>query len=268
MPANFMDIYTEYIRLRQTGASMEIAIKALQGHVDQLDQSERSQLNLLVRQWETRESNSFLLEQAKGGSTPAKKSSVIRPINAAGSPQTAQPVTGFGEQAPEGKVFCSQCGKQNRAKDKYCFSCGSLLQSPTHAPSGATKGLTESSGDPRDRLGTAYFGQTSKLLLIIRGSSIPVEVTGEVEVVIGRSSPDSPMKPDIDLAPFDAENLGVSRLHVSLNRDEYTVHVTDLSSRNHTFINGQRLHPREVRVLRDGDEIRLGRLTLKVVFRH
>jgi predicted component of type VI protein secretion system len=42
--------------------------------------------------------------------------------------------------------------------------------------------------------------------------------------------------------------------------------VTDLGSANSTFLNGQRLMPHEPRVLRDNDEVRLGRLVFRVNF--
>jgi pSer/pThr/pTyr-binding forkhead associated (FHA) protein len=87
------------------------------------------------------------------------------------------------------------------------------------------------------------------------------------ELVIGRFYDESPVQPDIDLSPYNAENLGVSRLHAAIRRTDNTVSIVDLDSVNHTFINGQRLHPHEVRVLRDGDDIRLGKLTIKVTFK-
>jgi pSer/pThr/pTyr-binding forkhead associated (FHA) protein len=40
----------------------------------------------------------------------------------------------------------------------------------------------------------------------------------------------------------------------------------DRASANGTFVNGQRLHRNEVRVLRNGDDIRLGRLVLSAKF--
>ncbi|HRE47900.1 MAG TPA: FHA domain-containing protein [Aggregatilineales bacterium] len=277
---NVTDIYSEYVRLRQNGASIDAAIKALQSLVDQLDQGDRSQLNLLVRQWEARETNNYLLEKTKDTPPPPKKSPVIRPIGGNSAtpsggtsspikplPSAAPDVNGFGDHPPAGKVFCSQCGKQNRQGDKYCYACGSLLAT-AGASVGSTKGLIDQSGDPRERLGTAYFGMSSKILIMIQGVSIPVSVFSDKEIVLGRSSADSPMKPDVDLSSFDAEGLGVSRLHASLKRDEHTVQIMDLSSKNHTFINNQRLHPREVRVLRDGDEVRLGRLSFTITFRH
>jgi hypothetical protein len=290
-----MDIYTEYVRLRQSGEPMEVAVKGMQRMVDQLDQSQRSQLNLLVRQWEARDSNQHLLEKApeqpKGKSAavkplgalpatdPAPRPAAIRPIRPitppapTPTPNSSRPVqpaapppsSGFGDSAPDGMIFCPQCGKQNRNTDNYCFSCGHLLELPR--ASGSTKGLVEAGVDAATRWGTAYFSGQSKLILLIRGSSLPIDVFADREMIIGRASSDSPMRPDIDLAHFDAENLGVSRLHASFRRDESTIQITDLSSRNYTHINGQRLFPREVRVLHDGDEVRLGRLSFRAIFK-
>jgi pSer/pThr/pTyr-binding forkhead associated (FHA) protein len=59
---------------------------------------------------------------------------------------------------------------------------------------------------------------------------------------------------------------GVSRRHLSITRDHDTVTVTDLGSANHTYLNGQRLIPFEHRILRDNDELRLGRLVIRVAF--
>jgi pSer/pThr/pTyr-binding forkhead associated (FHA) protein len=86
-------------------------------------------------------------------------------------------------------------------------------------------------------------------------------------MVIGRSSPETAQKPHIDLAAFDAEHFGVSRAHASLKINNRTLVITDLQSSNSTYVNGQRVYPHEIRVLRHGDEIRLGRLPLKVLFK-
>ncbi|RMG88346.1 MAG: FHA domain-containing protein, partial [Chloroflexi bacterium] len=45
-----------------------------------------------------------------------------------------------------------------------------------------------------------------------------------------------------------------------------SLHIKDLGAKNGTFLNGQKLVPEQPRVLRDGDEIRLGRLILEVHF--
>ena len=58
----------------------------------------------------------------------------------------------------------------------------------------------------------------------------------------------------------------MSRRHLDLPRQHDTILVTDLGSANSTYINGQRLIPREPRILRDNDELRLGRMVIRVTF--
>jgi len=83
-------------------------------------------------------------------------------------------------------------------------------------------------------------------------------------LVLGRPSPSSPHKPNIDLSAFDALMLGVSRLHAIIE-DHYNIFtITDLYSSNGTFINGRRLQPNEIRFVHDGDTICLGKLVLYV----
>ena len=42
--------------------------------------------------------------------------------------------------------------------------------------------------------------------------------------------------------------------------------MVDLGTPNGTYLNGQRLIPNQARVLRDGDDVRLGHLVLQVKF--
>ena len=109
-------------------------------------------------------------------------------------------------------------------------------------------------------------------MLVVDGTSYSYKVQPQRykhETVIGRSE-GSTMKPDIDLGAHNASEMGVSRLHVALqyNAKNSLLSVSDMKSANGTFINGQKLYPQEVRVLRDGDELRLGRLVLRVYFQH
>jgi pSer/pThr/pTyr-binding forkhead associated (FHA) protein len=90
------------------------------------------------------------------------------------------------------------------------------------------------------------------------------------EIIVGRSSGNSAMHPDIDLADYQAAEQGVSRLHMALKYEpnDHVIKAYDLGSANNSFINGQKLHPKEQRVLRHGDEVRLAHLVLRVYFRH
>ncbi len=115
---------------------------------------------------------------------------------------------------------------------------------------------------------TTYFDDHTQLVLHFEGFAVPLKVyvSAEKEVLIGRSTPTTVMTPDIDLALMNGASYGVSRLHASLQQRNYTLIMTDLGSRNYTFVNGTRLHPHEIRVLKHGDEIKLATLAARISF--
>jgi EAL domain-containing protein (putative c-di-GMP-specific phosphodiesterase class I) len=80
-------------------------------------------------------------------------------------------------------------------------------------------------------------------------------------VLVGRTDPEAAHRPDIDLAPFDAEHL-VSRRHAQLECRGGAVTVRDLGSSNGTFVDGEALPALVPRPLRDQQRVRFGHLTL------
>jgi pSer/pThr/pTyr-binding forkhead associated (FHA) protein len=86
------------------------------------------------------------------------------------------------------------------------------------------------------------------------------------ELMIGRLDPDTGEAPDIDLTMYQAAEKGVSRRHAVITRRETALNIIDLGTPNGTFLNGQRLVANQPRVLRDGDEVRLGHLVLRITF--
>ena len=115
----------------------------------------------------------------------------------------------------------------------------------------------------------SFFGSESMLVLIIRGSNVSFKVRPQKHthpLVIGRG--DQTTMPDIDLTEFGGASLGVSRMHVTIHYDSRSASlaVTDMSTVNGTFINGVKLLPQEVRVMRHGDELRLGQMVLVAHF--
>jgi hypothetical protein len=161
---------------------------------------------------------------------------------------------------------CRYCGKNNPAKEMVCHSCGRLLMvTPREVYE------TEALEETRDIFLTHEMFSDDTLL------KLHVAETGEVyeirpqdqddEIVIGRISTTATLVPDIDLSMAGAKR-GVSRLHLSLryDPDHRTINILDMGSANGSYINGQRLHPHEIRILRHGDELRLGKLVLNVSF--
>jgi hypothetical protein len=130
--------------------------------------------------------------------------------------------------------------------------------------------LLESDEAPGDN---AWFGPDSTLILIVRDSDTAFRLNPQQldhDAVIGRSADTFAVLPDIDLLGQQAAQKGVSRGHAAVRYDvqRAMLHIVDLDSANGTFINNQRLYPKEVRALRSGDELRLGRLALQVHFQH
>ena len=81
------------------------------------------------------------------------------------------------------------------------------------------------------------------------------------EIHLGRGKNESDL---IDLTPYDAEKLGVSRRHVALRPTASNLFVVDLGSTNGTRRNGRSIGLNTPYALADGDVLTLGNLQLTV----
>jgi pSer/pThr/pTyr-binding forkhead associated (FHA) protein len=104
------------------------------------------------------------------------------------------------------------------------------------------------------------------LKLSIPDSNRNVELPLAKEVNIGRLDPLSNSFPDIDLTNYGALKKGVSRRHVKIVRRGNQVLIEDLGSINGTLLNREKLTPYFPQALNSGDELQLGKLTLRVSF--
>jgi DNA-binding response OmpR family regulator len=80
------------------------------------------------------------------------------------------------------------------------------------------------------------------------------------KTVVGRVYEGDPLKPDVDLSLFNAQEQGVSRRHFALSVDQDQLYITDLESGNGTSVNGHRLEPNQPRVIIHGDLLTIGSL--------
>lgn len=92
-----------------------------------------------------------------------------------------------------------------------------------------------------------------------------IESPGVEGYVIGRSDDGSSYQPDIDLSPYNAQSLGLSRRHAAFVRYRGYVHIIDLGSMNGTFVNGERLMPFDAYALTSGDQVSLANLYIRVL---
>jgi CheY-like chemotaxis protein len=105
--------------------------------------------------------------------------------------------------------------------------------------------------------------QMYRLILIHEGGLYPtigIEVVGTIH--IGRRVPGTPL--DLDLSPFDAEFLGVSRQHAMIQIENNSLVIYDIGSTNGTYVNDQRAWLGQPLKLEDGDIIRFGSLAFKI----
>jgi hypothetical protein len=161
-------------------------------------------------------------------------------------------------------VKCNFCHHDNRAGVYFCEECGKAIGSA------ATKYFT---GQLRD--GTDEFPKQSDFRpprgAAISHDSITFQIGDEHlgidlkdNILIGRADPTSSRQPDVDLNPYDAVELGVSRRHAKIERNGNILSLIDLNSSNGTFVNGRRLASGQGYILRDGDEIRIGKLVMVI----
>jgi hypothetical protein len=164
---------------------------------------------------------------------------------------------------------CPYCGFDNREGLLFCEDCGQGLTGALAAPTLPTRNLDEATNElaAKATWGTASLSKTTAVVVHIRDAAEPIILELADQTLIGRSDNTSPRQPQVDLTPYGALEKGVSRIHAAIERSDDVLTIVDMGSSNGTFLNGQRLIADQPRVLRDGDEIRFGKLVAHVYFK-
>jgi pSer/pThr/pTyr-binding forkhead associated (FHA) protein len=105
-------------------------------------------------------------------------------------------------------------------------------------------------------------GTSRQLIIFIPSTRERVTIPLNGEVRVGRADPQNRMFPELDLAPFDGAEKGVSRLHAIIRASADGVALVDLGSTNGTLLNMHRLPPKQPYPVKSGDEIRFGDLLI------
>lgn len=165
-------------------------------------------------------------------------------------------------------VKCPYCQSEMMEGALFCDECGLSLWGDSQGEV-STRKLEEGSNEfsVKSGWGTATFQKLNQVIIHIRDAPEPITVRPGDEFLIGRQDAASGITPDLDLTPYGALERGVSRVHAALRRGDDVLSLVDLDSANGTYLNGQRLAAHQPRLLRDGDEIRLGKLVLHIYFK-
>lgn len=265
--SGIQEIFGEYARMRNNGLDAKSALQAMRGAIERLNKTEREELAKRLRAWET--GTLKMPEPEPEPPPPAAGIKKIAPIKPPVKMETDElDATKPERDATMAWVSCPNCGKTNQRHEVFCYACGQLLEPLQSAHS------TQHFADADlSTVGKEFFGEDSVLAIRVRGSIEAVELRPQHithEIIIGRSTPGSPIVPDVDLLDKQGADYGVSRMHANIiyDAEQAVLLISDLGSANGTFINGEKLVAKEVRVLRHGDELRLGKMVVKVSFRH
>lgn len=162
-------------------------------------------------------------------------------------------------------IKCANCGHENHTNASICDVCGKLLDT-------SRIGATTVHNDTDYEEGKPMWGNarlTAALILKVEESTQNIILPAdEIEnIIIGRHDPQTGSTPAVDLTESSAADKGVSRQHAFIKRvDHGVLALIDNNSSNGTYLNGQKLVPNQPRILRDGDTIRLGHLSMTVIF--
>jgi hypothetical protein len=187
-------------------------------------------------------------------------------------------------ERPENTPFCNECGAsllERNVKETELRPVGGVTWMNREETTGAPDELSWSGVADnifgristwmnREKNGRGSLEWISlpplSLKLTIPDGGRDVEVPLTKEVTIGRLDPASASFPDVDLTTDDALDRGVSRRHAKITRRGHEVFIEDLGSINGTFVNRKKLTPYLPEVLRNGDQLHLGELMLRVSF--
>jgi pSer/pThr/pTyr-binding forkhead associated (FHA) protein len=166
-------------------------------------------------------------------------------------------------------IECPSCGRSHRPGTLFCSECGVYL--PTGGPLQTEplpeKELPVSRADSWAAEPVEEAGEVSPVPLRIKvlATGRQIQLPSTAEVHVGRLDAAHGIFPDVDLTPDGGLEGGVSRHHCKIHQRGSDYLVEDVGSANGTFLGGQRLTPYLPHVLKDGDELQLGRIKLQII---
>ncbi len=176
-------------------------------------------------------------------------------------------------------TICPNCGHRNRPGTLICDNCGTSLIGGTKAAVGTRDLVSASaattSSEPLldaaqlnavESAGGSTFSDDMVLRIEIEGGATPMLVYPKQEIILGRRDPNTGTLPDVDMTAYSGYRMGVSRTHASIRLQDKQLNLSDRGSSNGTFLNGTRLVAHRPYPIKDGDEIRLGQMVLKIYF--
>ena len=176
--------------------------------------------------------------------------------------------------------LCPVCNTENKEKATVCGQCGARLEEistkfvgmpePSAAPISDMKVFIDADKIPEGGIGVQVAGETKPIYMPISWELIigrKREAVSTDELININSKTKVEAESLLDLSEMHAGTLGVSRRHVMIRRTVSGYEITDLSSRNGTWLNGHRLAPNKSYTLPNNSQLRLANMRLLIMYR-
>ena len=145
--------------------------------------------------------------------------------------------------------FCPVCNLKNDADLPICQYCGSSLNvARENAAVSRDRALETKSFE--NQIEDELVSRFEEAHIAFKGLAIyynepnPIAILQDPEFYIGRNMEETGER-IIDLIPYDAFQMGVSRKHALVRQTEAGYEIIDEDSTNGTWVNGQQLRPNQ-----------------------
>lgn len=167
------------------------------------------------------------------------------------------------------EIFCPVCKNKNDRTAIVCIHCGSSLDGYQPVSAATTRKAEEAEGIPENILEApidkALIPEDGIAVYAV-GTSKPVYLRFEKELVFGRKSNDTTNGTLLDLTEMGGYQMGISRQHAMIRRTEAGYEIIDLASTNGSWLNNVRLVPNKPYPLASGSQLRFARMQLLILY--
>ena len=143
-------------------------------------------------------------------------------------------------------IKCETCGGENYPGALFCKECGHFL----------LQEVGQTAVQELDRVLTIHY--------LIPSSRRQGKLDVTDPIWVGRADPDHQFWPQLDLTGDGGVEMGVSRRHALIRKEEEKLVLVDKASVNGTWIDSERLVPDRAYALSEVTRVRFGRLPVQL----